>query len=169
MQDGFFSPWLCKEEPACRVTFRMHRKHLSLSQPGAGCDAVLAGWAELWQGWHGPRATRDTGLIVTSSASCGQSTLWNRDRVSLSHRTLWWPRKFETFQGALHWYFPICRRGQIAAGTVIPGLSGSKFTHRRTSESLHPSGAQHPPLLPPEPRSFLAAGRSSTVLAAERL
>lgn len=39
---------------------------------GAGCEAVLAGRAELWQGWHCPWATGATGLIATSSASCGQ-------------------------------------------------------------------------------------------------
>lgn len=83
--------------------------------------------------------------IVTSvtSASCRQSILWNRERVSLPGRDLCWPRKFETFQRALHPSFPTCRRGQIAAGTVIPGLSGSKFPSVPTAGA----GPQNPCIL----------------------
>lgn len=86
--------------------------------------------------------------------------------MSLPHRDLWWLRKFETFERALCWPFPICRRGQTAA--VVPGLSASKFPSMPTVGV----GPQNPcihQVLPSEPRSLLVAGMSSTALAAERL
>lgn len=86
--------------------------------------------------------------------------------MSLPHRDLWWPRKFETFERALCWPFPICRRGQTAA--VVPGLSASKFPFVPT-EGVGPQNPCIHQVLPSELRSLLVAGMSSTALAAERL
>lgn len=157
MEGGLLSSLLCEEEPACRLTFRMCRSAgrvgralalpLGHQSHSSHCHLICKLWTK--------HPVTQGECVPPSQGPVVAQKIWDFPKGS----ALAFPRLQVRTDCSRHSY-------PRAECLQIPLCAHSR---NWTSESLHPSGAQHLPLLPWEPRSLLVAGKSSTALAAERL